>query len=144
MPALKATTGMPASMAFWTAGAIAGGSGRVTAMASTLASIALWIRVACLPESGSAEYWNLTLSLAAAASAPLRMMSQKVSPGAPWVIMATVISGVFALPALGPAAGVAPVDSHGASSSQRDVGNPSSTAESRGTGQRLVTTLPRV
>ena len=50
-------------------------------MASTLASIALWIRVACLPESGSDEYWNLTLSLAAAASAPLRMMSQKVSPG---------------------------------------------------------------
>ena len=105
MPALKATTGMPASMAFCTAGAIAGGSGRVTAMPSTLASIALWIRVACLPESGSAEYWNLTLSLAAAASAPLRMMSQKVSPGAPWVIMATVISGVFAWPALAPAAG---------------------------------------
>ena len=199
MPALKATTGMPASIAFRTAGAIAGGSGRVTAMASTLASIALWIRVACLPESGSDEYWNLTLSLAAAASAPLRMMSQKVSPGAPWVIMATVISGVFACPALAPAAGassclppvslqaaaasissassatrigclrswimqihlsawsclqggwvagrapgVAPVDGHGHLLGQREVGNPSSTAESRGTGQRLVTTLPRV
>ena len=60
----------------------AGGSGMVTAMPSTLASIALWINVACFAEVGSAEYWNLTLSLAEAASAPLRMMSQKVSPGA--------------------------------------------------------------
>src|SRR4029453_15107713 len=86
-------------------GARAGGSGRVTAMPSTLASIALWINVACFAEGGAAEYWNLTLSLAAAASAPLRMMSQKVSPGALWVIMATVIWGVLALPALAPAAG---------------------------------------
>src|SRR5512132_3046808 len=81
MPALKATTGMPASTAFFTAGASVAGVGRVTAMPSTLASIALWIRVACLLASGSAEYWNLMLSLAAAAWAPLRMMSQKVSPG---------------------------------------------------------------
>jgi hypothetical protein len=198
MPALKATTGMPASMAFFTAGPIAGGSGRVTAMASTLASIAFWIRVACFPESGSEAYWNLTLSLAAAASAPLRMMSQKVSPGAAWVTIWTVISGVFACPAFAPAAGASsclpPVSLQAAAasstsassatrrgclrswimrstfllgvpcegpgpgrrpraapdvvvhptSSQRDVGNPSSTAESRGMGQRVVTTLPRV
>jgi hypothetical protein len=39
------------------------------------------------------------LSLAAAAWAPLRMRSQNVSPGDAWVIMATVIRGVFALPA---------------------------------------------
>jgi hypothetical protein len=78
MPALKATTGMPASTAFLTVGPIAGGSGRVTAMAATLASIAFWIRVACLLESGSEEYWSLMLSLAAAASPPLRSMSQNV------------------------------------------------------------------
>src|SRR5690606_15108134 len=39
------------------------------------------------------------LSLAAAASAPLRTMSQKVSPGAWWVTRATVMRGVEALPA---------------------------------------------
>jgi hypothetical protein len=100
MPALKAITGMAASMAFFTVGAIAGGSGRVTAMPSTLLSIALWMRVACFPESGSEEYLSVTLSLAAAAWAPLRMMSQNVSLGAPWVTMAIVMFGVLALPAL--------------------------------------------
>src|SRR5215467_9171817 len=39
------------------------------------------------------------LSLAAAAWAPLRMRSQKVSPGEAWVTMATVMRGVVALPA---------------------------------------------
>src|SRR4029450_3760204 len=104
MPALKATTGMPASTAFFTVGAIAGGSGGGTGMGSTLEAIAFWIRVACFPESGSEEYWNLTLSLAAAASAPLRMMSQNVSPGAPWVTIWTVISGVLGCPAVAAAA----------------------------------------
>src|SRR3954466_4005030 len=42
---------------------------------------------------------SLMLSLAAAASAPLRTMSQKVSPAAWWVTSATVIRGVSALPA---------------------------------------------
>src|SRR6266536_2145893 len=102
MPALNATTGMPAAMAFFTAGSSAGGSGRVTAMPSTLLSMALWIRLAWLPDDGSDEYLNSTLSLAAAAVAPLRMMSQKVSPGAPCVTIATVILGVFALPAAAP------------------------------------------
>jgi hypothetical protein len=52
MPALNATTGMPAAMAFFTAGAMAGGSGSVTAMPSTLLSMALWMSVACLPSRG--------------------------------------------------------------------------------------------
>src|ERR1044072_7348602 len=42
---------------------------------------------------------SLTLSLAAAVWAPLRIMSQKVSPGAACVIRATVMRGVVALPA---------------------------------------------
>ncbi|CAL2069226.1 exported protein of unknown function [Streptomyces murinus] len=41
----------------------------------------------------------MMLSLAAAASAPLRTVSQKVSPGAWCVTRATVIRGVSALPA---------------------------------------------
>jgi hypothetical protein len=36
------------------------------------------------------EYLKAMLSLAAAARAPCRMMSQNVSPGEAWVIMATV------------------------------------------------------
>src|SRR6266536_1763378 len=52
IPALNATTGMPASIAFFTAGAIAGGSGNVTARPSTFESIADWIRLAWLPDDG--------------------------------------------------------------------------------------------
>src|SRR5919107_2142991 len=104
MPALNDTTGMPAAIAFLIVGTSAGGSGMVTAMPSTLLSIADWIRVACLPESGSEEYFKVTLSLADADSAPLRMMSQNVSPGAACVIMAIVMGGVLALPAVMPAA----------------------------------------
>ena len=96
MPAFSATTGIPAAMAFFTAGIRAGGSGRVTAIPSTLLSMALWIRFAWLPDDGSDEYFRSTLSFAAAALAPFWMMSQKVSPGAPWVIIATVIFGVSA------------------------------------------------
>src|SRR6266568_7074997 len=99
MPVLNATAGMPAAMAFFTAGPIAGGSGRVNAMPSTLLSMALWMRLAWLPELGSDEYFSVTLSFAAAAFAPLRMMSQNVSPGAAWVIIANVMCGVFAVPA---------------------------------------------
>src|SRR5918911_3593980 len=102
MPALNATTGMPAAIAFLIVGTSAGGSGMVTAMPSTLLSIADWISVACLPESGSEEYFRVTLSFADADCAPLRMMSQNVSPGAAWVIMAIVMAGVFALPAAAP------------------------------------------
>src|SRR4051812_23846488 len=102
MPALNATTGMPAAIAFFTTGIRAGGSGRVTAMPSTLLSMALWMRFAWFADVGSDEYLRVTLSLAAAACAPLRMMSQNVSPGAAWVIMATVMLGVLALPAVIP------------------------------------------
>src|SRR5262245_11094018 len=42
---------------------------------------------------------SLTLSFAAAASAPLRMVSQKVSPEGAWVTIAIVMRGVVALPA---------------------------------------------
>src|SRR4051794_717438 len=42
---------------------------------------------------------SLTLSLAAAARAPLRMVSQKVSPAGAWVTIAIVMRGVEALPA---------------------------------------------
>src|SRR5438270_1535518 len=98
MPALNATTGMPAAIAFLTTGSSAGGSGRVTASPSTLLSIARWIRLALLAEVGSDEYLSVTLSLPAAAWAPLRMMSQNVSPGAAWVTIAKVICGVLALP----------------------------------------------
>src|SRR5260370_200633 len=42
------------------------------------------------------------LSLAAAAAAPALMMSQNVSPGEAWVIMAIVYRGVLAWPAAGP------------------------------------------
>src|SRR5689334_12119988 len=95
---------MPAAIAFFTTGSSAGGSGRVIAMPSTLLSIALWIRLAWLPDDGSDEYFSVTLSFAAAAFAPLRMMSQKVSPGAAWVTIAIVIFGVLALPAAAPPA----------------------------------------
>src|SRR4051794_13575412 len=62
------------------------------------------MRFAWLPEDGSDEYFRSTLSLSAAALAPFWMMSQKVSPGAPWVIIAIVMRAVFALPAPTPAA----------------------------------------
>src|SRR5439155_17682617 len=75
------------------------GSGIVTAIPSTLLSIALWMRFAWLPDDGSDEYFRSTLSFAAAAFAPFWMMSQNVSPGAPCVTIAIVIRGVSAFPA---------------------------------------------
>src|ERR1700694_5712809 len=66
----------------------------------------------------SAEYFSSMLSLAAAACAPLRIRSQKLSPGASWVIIATVARGVFATPALPPpdeVFGLPPVLEHAAS-----------------------------
>src|SRR4051794_38038556 len=99
MPALNATTGMPAAIAFFTTGVSAGGSRRGSAMPWTLLSMAVWIRFAWFADVGWEEYFRVTLSLAAADCAPLRMMSQNVSPGAAWVIMAIVMAGVAALPA---------------------------------------------
>src|SRR3954468_11354595 len=99
-PALNIVTGMPAAIAFLIVAPRAPVFGSVTAMPSTFLSIAAWISCACFDASASLEYCSFTLSFAEAASAPLRMMSQNVSPGAWWVIMATVICGVLALPAL--------------------------------------------
>ena len=66
------------------------GLGSVTAMPLTWLLIASSISWACLVGSGSDEYFRVMLSLAAAAVAPCLMMSQKVSPGSAWVIIATV------------------------------------------------------
>ena len=84
------TTGIPAALACLTDGQMAAGAGSVTAMPLTLLLMASWISWACLVGSGSLEYLSVTLSLAAAAVAPARMMSQNVSPGAAWVIIAIV------------------------------------------------------
>src|SRR3954447_10633243 len=99
-PALNIVTGMPAAIAFLIVAPRAPVFGSVTAMPSTFLSIAAWISWACLDASGSLEYCSVTLSFADAASAPLRMMSQNVSPGAWWVVIAMVIWGVLALPAV--------------------------------------------
>src|SRR4051794_13884235 len=52
--------------------------------------MAFWISVACLPASGSLEYFRVMPWSFAACSAPFRILSQKVSPGASWVTMARV------------------------------------------------------
>src|ERR1035437_2065472 len=93
-------TGMPAATAFLISALRAPLLASVSAIPLTLLSIAAWMSWACFAASGSLEYWRLTLSFAAAAAAPLRMMSQKVSPGAAWVIIWMVIFGVLAVPAL--------------------------------------------
>ncbi len=84
------TTGMPAAVAFLIVGHSAVGLGSVTAMPLTWLLIASVISWDCFVGSGSAEYFSVMLSLAAAAVAPARMRSQNVSPGSAWVIMATV------------------------------------------------------
>ena len=93
MPALNTTPGMPASVAFCRAGPTASGLASVTAMPSTLLSMAFWISVACLPESGSLEYFRSIPCCLAACSAPARIRSQNVEPGASWVTMAMVKLG---------------------------------------------------
>src|SRR3954469_16018771 len=140
MPALNATTGMPAASAFLIAGSIAGGSGIVTAIPSTLESIADWIRLAWLPEDGSDEYLNSTLSFPDAAVAPLRMMSQNVSPGAPCVTIAIVSFGVLALPAAAPPA--APVSAALAPELLHPVGAPARPNRSRSRAHGNCRTRP--
>jgi hypothetical protein len=90
------TTGMPAALAFLMLGHSAPGLGSVTAMPSTLLLIASSISWACWVGSSLLEYFSVMLSLAAAAIAPCRMMSQNVSPAAAWVIIATVKCFVLA------------------------------------------------
>ena len=79
-PALNITTGMPAAFAFLSAPLTAPGLGIVTAMPSTFLSIAAWMSLRLLRRVAAVGVLELTLSLPAAASAPLRMMSKKVSP----------------------------------------------------------------
>ena len=90
MPELKATTGMSASLADFTAPARASGVASVVAMPSTLESTAFWMSVACLPGSGSLEYFSVMPLFCAAWLAPALILSQKVSPGVSWVTMAMV------------------------------------------------------
>ena len=75
---------------------MASGFASVRAMPSTFLSTACCTRFDCFEPSGSEVYSSLTLSFAAASSAPLRTMSQNVSPGPECVTRATVIVGVFA------------------------------------------------
>ena len=60
MPELKATVGIFAATADWTAPLSASGVASVVAMPSTLESTAFWIRVACLAGSGSLLYFSVT------------------------------------------------------------------------------------
>ena len=90
MPPLKATTGTPACTAFCATGPTASTCVRVTAIPSTLLSIAFCTSVACRVASGSLEYFSSTPVFLAACSAPARTLSQNVSPGASCVIIAMV------------------------------------------------------
>ena len=89
-PGLNATTGIPASAAFFATGITASGLDRVTAMPSTLLSIAFCTSVACSGPCSLFEYFRAMPWFAAAASAPARILSQNVSPAASWVIIAMV------------------------------------------------------
>ena len=90
MPELKATVGIFAVTADWTAPLSASGVARVVAMPSTLESTAFWISVACLAGSGSLLYFSVDPVSLAACCAPALILSQKVSPGVSWVTMAKV------------------------------------------------------
>jgi hypothetical protein len=72
------------------AGPTASGKARVTAMPSTLLSTAFLTSVASWPWSGLLEYRRSMFSCLAAAWAPLRTLSQNVSPGTSWVIISMV------------------------------------------------------
>ena len=87
---MNTVAGIPAWVAFCSAGPTASGLASVTAMPSTLLSMAFWMSVACLPESGSLEYLRSMPCCLAACSAPARIRSQNVEPGASWVTMAMV------------------------------------------------------
>src|SRR3978361_1119528 len=108
---------MPAALAFKIVGRRASGLGVIPAIPSTLASIAAWISVACLVTSPSPEYSKSTLSLAAAAFAPLMMVSKNASPAGAWLIIAIFMGGVVAAgpaPELSLLLGAAPPPLHAA------------------------------
>ena len=70
-------TGIPAVTACCTNGVSVAGSGMLTAMPSTLESIAACRSFTCSVMSPpEAAYWTSTLSFLAAASAPFTMMSK--------------------------------------------------------------------
>ena len=88
MPELNPTTGMPASVAVLTARrGVRVTSGRD---AIDLAVDRILDQRGLARHRGSLEYFRSMLSLAAAACAPERILSQKVSPGVSWVIIAMV------------------------------------------------------
>ena len=90
MPGLNATTGMPASAAFFAAGITASALDSVTAMPSTLLSIAFCTSVACSGPFSVVRVLEVDAVRPAASSAPARILSQNVSPGCSWVIIAMV------------------------------------------------------
>jgi hypothetical protein len=90
MPELRPTTGIPASLAAFTAPASASGVTSVVAIASTLLSTALWMSCACFEASGSLEYLRSMPSFFAACCAPALILSQNVSPGVSCVMNAIV------------------------------------------------------
>src|SRR5664280_1406478 len=141
-PALNIVTGIPAATAFLITAPREPVLGSVTAIPSTFLSMAAWTSWACLAASGSLEYWRSTLSLAAPASAPLRTMSQNVSPGAWWVIIAMVIFGVLASAALAPpvsfVAVLPPAEEHAAR--ENAVAMDAATTAER--GMRIMTWVP--
>ena len=82
MPELNPTTGIPASVADFTAPASASGVTRVVAMPSTLESTAFWISCACLSAAGSLEYFSvMPVSLAACCGAGPDLVPEGVARG---------------------------------------------------------------
>ena len=90
MPWLNTTTGIFASAAFLDTGMTASALDRVTAMPSTLESMAFCTRVACSGPFSLLEYLRVMPWDFAAASAPARILSQNVSPACSWVTIAIV------------------------------------------------------
>ena len=87
---MNATTGMPAATAFCDTGITCGAFERVSAMPSTLESMAFCTSVAFSGPFGLLEYFRSMPCVAAASLAPARILSQNVSPACSWVIIAIV------------------------------------------------------
>ena len=77
-------------MAFLATGATWDRLESVTAMPSTLESIAFCTSVACSGPFSLLEYFRSMPCVAAASLAPARILSQNVSPACSWVIIAKV------------------------------------------------------
>ena len=81
---------MPAATAFCDTGITCAALDRVSAMPSTLESMAFCTSVAFSGPFWLLEYFRSMPCVAAASSAPARILSQNVSPACSWVIMAIV------------------------------------------------------